>query len=124
MKIALVDTGHLLVLPPWQVLYKTESLGRIPIECQQDGQGRLDIQPLIRRFVKLPARAIQVVLTNQFQSCNNFGACQFIQAKITGVAPYHSTWTGSARFSNKVFANDCWKTTYVVAEVRLLKSLH
>ena len=56
----------------------------------------------------------------QFQSGINFGAYRFIQAKITGVAPYHSTWTGSARFSNKVSANDCWKTTYVVVEVRLL----
>ena len=120
LKIALVDSGHLLVLPPWQVLYKTGSSGRISVECHWDGQGRLDIQPLIRRFVKLPARAIQVVLTNQFQSGINFGAYRFIQAKITGVAPYHSTWTGSARFSNKVSANDCWKTSYVVVEVRLL----
>ena len=78
---------------------------------------------MIRRFVKLPARAIQVVLTNQFQSGINFGTNRFIQAKITGVAPYHSTWTGSARFSNKVSANDCWKTTYVVVEVRLLPLL-
>ena len=120
MKIALVDTGHLLVLPPWQVFYKTESSGRISVECQQDGQGRLDIQPLIRRFVKLPARAIQVRLSNKFQSLINIGAYRFIQAKITGVAPYHSTWTGSARFSNKVSAIDCWKTTYVVVEARLL----
>ena len=111
MKIALVDTGHLLVLPPWQVLYNTGSSGRIPVEWQQDGQGRLDIQPLIRRFVKLPARAIQVVLINQFQSGINFGAYRFIQAKITGVAPYHSTWTGPARFSVKVFVNDCWKAS-------------
>ena len=120
VKIALVDTGHLLVLPPWQVLYKTGSSGRISVECQQDGQGRLDIQPLIRRFVKLPARAIQVRLSNKFQSLINIGAYRFIQAKITGVAPYHSTWTGSARFSNKVSAIDCWKTTYVVVEARLL----
>ena len=60
VKIGLVDSGHLLVLPPWQA-----------------GQGRLDLQPLKKRFCKLPTGAIQ--------------------AKLVGVSPKHSAWSGDAR---------------------------
>ena len=60
VKIMLVDSGHLLVLPPWQA-----------------GQGRLDLQPLKERFCKLPTGAIQ--------------------AKLAGVLPKHSAWSGDAR---------------------------
>lgn len=60
VKMALIDSGHLLVLPPWQA-----------------GQGRLDLQPLKKRFCKLPTGANQ--------------------AKLAGVSPKHATWSGDAR---------------------------
>merc|ERR1711934_849073 len=60
VKVALIDSGHLLVLPPWQA-----------------GQGRLDMQPLNKRFCKLPIGVIQ--------------------AKLVGVSPKQITWSGDAR---------------------------
>ena len=60
VQIRLVDSGHLLLLPPWQA-----------------GQGRLDLQPINKRFCKLPTGAMQ--------------------AKLSGVSPRHSIWSGAAR---------------------------